>query len=158
MRRSPHPPSRLVLSKELRIDCIDGRKVVHVFQEDLVVESVQHSTAGTGQRMRTVVLTIFPTSLPLASTTFFRFCSAWRACASTPPSTNAPDFGSKPRQPDTKTIGGHTIAWLYGPIAAGASAYRRIKTSKFKGNVLTFGRDFGERGMGRHAGHAASGY
>ena len=87
---------------------------------------------------------IFPTSLPLASTTFFKFRSAWRTCASTPPSTNVPVFGSKPRQPDTKTNGGNTIAWLYGPIAAGASADCRIKTSKLKGNALTFGRDFGE--------------
>ena len=33
----PDAPSGLVLSKELRIDSIDGRKVIHVLQEDLVI-------------------------------------------------------------------------------------------------------------------------
>jgi hypothetical protein len=64
------------------------------------------------QRMdtRTVVLTIFPTWLPLASTILFKFWSAWRVCASTPPSANVPVLGSKPRHPETNTKGGLTMA------------------------------------------------
>src|SRR6266851_6849604 len=86
--------------------------------------------------LRTVVLTTFPTSLPLASITPFKFWSACRACASTPPSTNAPVLGSKPRHPETKTKGGLTMAWLYGPMAWGASAtrfYRGIRTGIAQG-------------------------
>jgi len=120
--RTSHTPCGLMFPKKVPIDCVNCREVVHVLHEELYnhVDSFSNKThLRKSVHMRTVVLTTFPSSLPLASDlkTLFKFCSAWRICASTPPSTNAPVLGSKPRHPDpetnTKPEGGHTMAWLY---------------------------------------------
>ena len=55
------------------------------------MRDVSHPAAHARYERRTVVFTIFPTSLPPASTIAFIFFSACRVCASTPPSTCASD-------------------------------------------------------------------
>src|SRR4051812_32883355 len=65
-----------------------------------------------------VVLTTSSIDAPAASSTLARFLSACSVCASIP-SGIAP-AGSMPAIPEQKTRPLATIAWLYGPSAAGA--------------------------------------
>src|SRR6267154_5262611 len=107
-----------MLPKKLLINHVDGSKIVHILHEHLLVYNDVRSKCladrnrieQVDQRMysgtvRTVVLTIFPTWLPLASTIPFKFWSAWRVWASTPPSTKLPVLGSRPRHPEVNTKG-----------------------------------------------------
>jgi hypothetical protein len=114
-----HTPCGLMLPQKVLINCVDGSIIVHILHEDLPAYSIVRSNVSRTRTnlsksmkgrmyIRTVVLTIFPTWLPLASTIPFKFRSAWRVWASTPPSTTLPVLGSRPRHPETNTNGGLT--------------------------------------------------
>src|SRR5215213_6191737 len=68
-----------------------------------------------------VVLTTSAIDAPAAPSTAARLTSVWSVWASMP-SGIVPVAGSIPAMPEQKTKPPATIAWLYGPSAAGASS------------------------------------
>ena len=66
-----------------------------------------------------VVLTTSASELPASSRIAARLRSACSVCASMPSATS-PVTGSMPAVPEQNTKSPATMAWLYGPNAAGA--------------------------------------
>src|SRR3712207_3075749 len=72
-------------------------------------------------RRKTVVLITDCSDAPARASTAERLRSTRSVCAATSPSTSSPVAGSSGIWPAVKTSPAWTIAWLYGPMAAGAS-------------------------------------
>ena len=68
----------------------------------------------------TVVLTTASKPTPAAPSIAPTFSRTRRVCAAMSPSTSVPVAGSSGIWPEQKRNGPATIAWEYGPMAAGA--------------------------------------
>src|SRR5215475_10874682 len=88
-------------------------------------------------RYMMVVFTSVAVDAPAAVRMALRLLRASRVCASIP-SGISPVAGSIPAVPEQKTKPPATMAWLYGPIAAGASSVETARRST--GYLVPLGR------------------
>src|SRR5690606_38013222 len=84
---------------------------------------------------------------PAAARTAPRFCSTWVVCAAVSWPTMAPVAGSTGIWPETNRKSPCRMAWLYGPMAAGASGVETASRPSRGGSVGGMG-DCREPGLG----------
>ena len=148
-----------MLSKELRVDSIDGRKVIHVLQENLVIiQSVcLEREVKIGSALAHRRLDDLPDFAPARLNDFFQVLQCLAHLRLDAAFDKRAGFGIEAEaarhEDERRAHDGLAVRPNRGGRICRSSNQSFAALTR---NVLTFGRDFGERRMGRQAGHFAS--